>query len=265
MLRQISDADDIVANSLLLLKAAKLLGHPALFVDMAGTEPSNAMPTLEPFAQASLHSESFDATRACRFHDMMPATASTVLMLGAETHAQVMQTGFSLLRMGRTVAVVRDAGGSRRAPDKEAALERLAQRGAEIVTAEMAVLEWLEDAHGVDCQDAWDLVSYARPARNAEDAALEQRSLQTAGTHVAAASELEGWQIGPLLRRARLEQSLTLTALAERANCSPGQLSKIETGKTVPSLPVLLNLSRALGRSLNSFLKVNPGRPPPQP
>jgi len=41
---------------------------------------------------------------------------------------------------------VRDAVGSRRAESKDAALERLARHGAEIVTTEMVLFEWLESA-----------------------------------------------------------------------------------------------------------------------
>jgi hypothetical protein len=42
--------------------------------------------------------------------------------------------------------VVADAVGSRRAENKEAALRRLERAGAEIVTTEMVLFEWLGSA-----------------------------------------------------------------------------------------------------------------------
>ena len=58
----------------------------------------------------------------------------------------MLQTVLGLLETGRHVFVVRDAIGSRRAESKETAVGRMARHGAEIVTAEMVVFEWLKTA-----------------------------------------------------------------------------------------------------------------------
>ena len=54
-----------------------------------------------------------------------------------------MQTALGLIDAGRRVYLVRDAVGSRRAESKETAIARMARHGAEIVTTEMVVFEWL--------------------------------------------------------------------------------------------------------------------------
>gem|GEM_PF-6291630 len=64
--------------------------------------------------------------------------------------------------------------------------------------------------------------------------------------------------MGTLLRKARLGRALTLAKLAAQAQCSLGQLSKIENNKTVPSLPLLYRLSEVLGKDVESFLKSAP-------
>lgn len=258
LLPQIGDVDNVVANSLLLLKAAKLLGQPTVFVELASAECGNTMTALKPFVHTSLQSHAFDATRAQRFHDILPVTVSNILIVGAEAHVFVMQTGFGLLKMGRSVAIVRDAVGSRRTPEKQAALGRLAQRGAEIVTAEMTVLEWLGAHDASGCQDAWNLVNYTRPSVD-----ILESEPSRAPAEPAMVSEPQKWLIGPLLRRSRLDQSLTLAQLAARTNCSLSQLSKIETGKAIPSLPVLFKLSQVLGMDMNSFLSVPPNSDTP--
>ncbi|MGU3541293.1 isochorismatase, partial [Methylobacterium sp. A54F] len=53
---------------------------------------------------------------------------------------------------------VADALGARRPEDREAALARMARHGAEIVTTEMAVFEWLGTARHPRFRDAIRLV-----------------------------------------------------------------------------------------------------------
>ena len=52
-----------------------------------------------------------------------------------------------VLTIGRQVFVVDEAVGSRRMRDKELALQRMRQNGAEIVSREMVAFEWLEQAN----------------------------------------------------------------------------------------------------------------------
>ncbi|MBK5925885.1 cupin domain-containing protein [Rhodobaculum claviforme] len=55
---------------------------------------------------------------------------------------------------------------------------------------------------------------------------------------------------GNKLRAARRRQGRTLKAVAAAAGVSEGHLSKIETGKAVPSLPVLHRIAGCLGLNL---------------
>lgn len=68
------------------------------------------------------------------------------IVAGTEAHVCVQQTVLDLLAIGRSVFVVDEAVGSRRARDKELALMRMQQNGAEIVSREMVAFEWLESA-----------------------------------------------------------------------------------------------------------------------
>ncbi len=69
-----------------------------------------------------------------------------ILIAGVEAHVCVLQTVLALLPAGRRMAVVADAVGSRYPADRDAALDRARQHGAEIVTSEMVLFEWLSDA-----------------------------------------------------------------------------------------------------------------------
>ncbi len=68
------------------------------------------------------------------------------MICGWETHVCVGQTVLTLLENRRRVIVVQDATGSRAAESKAAGLQRMGRHGAEIVTTEMVLFEWLRTA-----------------------------------------------------------------------------------------------------------------------
>jgi len=68
------------------------------------------------------------------------------VVVGIEAHVCVLQTALDLLAEGQEVFVVGDAVSSRTTDNHAAALARLRDEGAHIVTTEMVVFEWLEQA-----------------------------------------------------------------------------------------------------------------------
>ncbi|MEX0605534.1 MAG: isochorismatase family protein [Marinobacter sp.] len=67
----------------------------------------------------------------------------TVVVAGCEAHVCMLQTALGLIDAGFQVCVVADGVGSRKVSDRDAALSRLHQSGAQIVTVEMVAFEWL--------------------------------------------------------------------------------------------------------------------------
>lgn len=70
----------------------------------------------------------------------------TVVLAGVEAHICLLQTALGLVEQGLDVWVVTDACGSRRERDRDAAFDRLAGNGVELVTSEMVAYEWMEHA-----------------------------------------------------------------------------------------------------------------------
>ena len=64
----------------------------------------------------------------------------------------------ALIEAGRRVFVVSDAVGSRRAESKDIALQRMARSGADIVTMEMVLFEWLQSAEHPRFKEAMALI-----------------------------------------------------------------------------------------------------------
>jgi nicotinamidase-related amidase len=62
---------------------------------------------------------------------------------GCEAHVCVLQTAVGLLAAGHPVKWVADAVGSRSAGDRATATARARAAGADVVTTEMVVFEWM--------------------------------------------------------------------------------------------------------------------------
>jgi transcriptional regulator with XRE-family HTH domain len=71
-------------------------------------------------------------------------------------------------------------------------------------------------------------------------------------------------RIGKKIRRLRKQAGYKLVETADKAGVSKGLLSKVENGRTVPSLPVLLSIIQSLGLEPESFFQ-NIKFEPPQP
>jgi nicotinamidase-related amidase len=69
-----------------------------------------------------------------------------VVIAGCEAHVCLMQTALDLLDEEFEVWVVTDACGSRTERNRDAAFDRLAGAGCELVTTEMVAFEWLRSA-----------------------------------------------------------------------------------------------------------------------
>lgn len=61
--------------------------------------------------------------------------------------------------------------------------------------------------------------------------------------------------IGKKLREIRKGKSMILSDLAKKANISTAMISKVENGRTVPSLPVLLTLLDSLDEDPGNFFR----------
>ena len=75
-----------------------------------------------------------------------PEGRNTIVIAGCEAHVCLMQTALGLLEEEFDVWVVTDACSSRSERNRDAAFDRLAGNGAELVTTEMVAFEWLRTA-----------------------------------------------------------------------------------------------------------------------
>ena len=143
----IHGADQVVRHARLLAEAARTLE-----ISVLGTEQNPAglganVDSVKSACDSTIAKTHFDACADGLLEalDAAKKECSQVVIAGCEAHVCMLQTALGLLRAGKRVWVVENASGSRRAEDHAAAMRRLAQAGATVVTHEMALFEWLHD------------------------------------------------------------------------------------------------------------------------
>lgn len=145
LMSAIAAGAEVIANTGRLKAAAGLLDVPVLVTEQNAGGLGPTVPDLAPEPGTAFPKMSFGATRTPGFLDRVPDGRDCVVA-GCEAHICVLQTVLGLLESGRRVAVVADAVGSRKTENRDAGLARMAAHGAEIVTTEMVVFEWLGTA-----------------------------------------------------------------------------------------------------------------------
>jgi nicotinamidase-related amidase len=122
--------------------------------DASGSDLLNA---LRPPARSSGSN-----ARSLPKHLQKPAnptpTRNTVVLAGCEAHVCLLQTALGLLEQEFDVWVVTDACASRRERDRDAAFDRLAGNGVELVTSEMVAFEWLRGCEHPQFKEVLELI-----------------------------------------------------------------------------------------------------------
>lgn len=166
LMSSIHEAEFVLGNAMRLARMAQTLQVPAW-----GTEENPAglgenPPELKALCRQTLTKMHFSAcadgllellrpparsggnARSLPKHLQKPPAPqrTSVVMAGCEAHVCLMQTALDLIDEEFDVWVVTDACSSRSARDRDAAFDRLAAAGAELVTTEMVAFEWLRTA-----------------------------------------------------------------------------------------------------------------------
>lgn len=143
LLPAIASADKLLENCRLLMTAASTLGISRIATEQ---NPRGLGPTaaeLKGFVERLFVKTNFDACCEAGFLDAL-ADIDRFVVIGVEAHVCVLRTVLGLRRGLKAVAIVADAISSRSEFDKTIAIQHMARVGAEIVTTEMVVFEWLE-------------------------------------------------------------------------------------------------------------------------
>jgi nicotinamidase-related amidase len=172
LLPAVLDAPLAVANAVRLARMASVLKVPVFFTEQNPSKLGSTVAELQDALVAAgarmLAKMQFSAVeeglgdwlrpparpiqgnaRSLPRHLQKPSEAparDTIVIAGWETHVCLLQTAMDLLEDDFSVWVVADACGARALRSSDAAFDRLAGAGAELVTTEMVAFEWLRSA-----------------------------------------------------------------------------------------------------------------------
>ena len=152
LLPAIHGREDIVRRTVVMIKAARILGLPIIWTEqyrkgLGSTDAAivdaigDAAEPIEKLAFSGLGDENVAAT-------VKALGRSQLILCGIEAHVCILQTALRGLELGWEVFLAEDAIGSRRPSDRETGLRRLMQAGAVPATVEMLIMEALGVAGG---------------------------------------------------------------------------------------------------------------------
>lgn len=181
VLPAIHEGSAVLARAVQLARAAQLLGVACWAVEQNPARLGSTDPALAPLAGKTIAKMSFGAgeqliprlrppartaggnARSLPKHLRKPAEPdpqgpASIVLAGCEAHVCLLQTALELLDEEFEVWVVTDACGSRTERDRDAAFDRLAGAGCELVTTEMVLFEWLRTAEHPAFKDVQALI-----------------------------------------------------------------------------------------------------------
>ncbi len=172
----------VLANALRLAQVARMLHVPVWGTEQNPEKLGPNPPELRALCQKTLSKMHFGAVsdgladwlrppvrsgggnaRSLPKHLQKPAAApaperAAVVLAGCEAHVCLLQTALELVELEIDVWVVTDACGSRTERNRDAAFDRLAGAGVELVTTEMVAFEWLRTAEHPAFRDVQALI-----------------------------------------------------------------------------------------------------------
>ncbi len=158
LLPSIYEGAEVIAITKKIQTAAEHLDIPVLFTEQNPAGLGSTIPDLTiPGPDRLITKMTFNSCPADGFK-MAVKDYQQIIVAGTEAHVCVLQTVFGLLEMGKRVYVLEDAVSSRSPANRKAALARMEKHGAEIVTSEMVLFEWLQTAENPKFRDILKLI-----------------------------------------------------------------------------------------------------------
>ena len=187
LLPHIDQGPSVLAQAVLLAQAARAFGVPVHLTEQSPQSLGSTAANLQSWCPEPLVKTCFDACADGLLEQLAPPTKPSgggnarslpkhlrkavpetkaardiVVLAGLEAHICVLQTAMGLVEQDIEVWLVTDASGACHSRQKDAALDRMAGQGVELVTAEMVVYEWLG---GSDHPQFDEMLAWVKTAR----------------------------------------------------------------------------------------------------
>ena len=139
----IDEGATVIRHAVMLAQAAKLLGVPVIGTAQYPAGLGQNVAEVQALCDRVIPKTDFDAGAEPAFLTALHPARDDLVVIGCEAHVCVLLTVLGLLRGKRRIRLVVDAIGSRQPFNKIMAMERAKAAGADLVTTEMVLFEWM--------------------------------------------------------------------------------------------------------------------------
>ena len=160
LVKMLKNGETVKNNATKLLKAASILNIDTILSEQY---PKGLGATVEEIKTIkefkTIEKTTFSALQTEEFKKEFDEFKNkNVIIFGIETHICVLQTVIDLIKEGYNVFVLSDCSGSRADLNHETALEIMKQKGAMIITLEIALFNFLKSSKHPDFKEIQALI-----------------------------------------------------------------------------------------------------------
>ena len=162
LLNAVFNKHSLERRACIMAKAASILEIPIIVTEQYPKGLGSTIPGIKDVLSEETQYFEKTAFSAIDNEEILEAVRNSnkkqVILYGIETHICVSQTAAALCELGYEVFVVCDACGSRTEFEYSAGLSRMKDNGVHVVTAEIALFEWLKGAKNPKFKEVQSLI-----------------------------------------------------------------------------------------------------------
>ncbi len=158
LLPRVVESENVLLNTFKLAKVFKTLNLPVTLTEQKklGKTDENLRGFGEPIEKTTF------SCMGCNDFVKKVMGEKKFVLTGIETHICVLQTALDMLKYGFEVYLAVDCTSSRKAIDRDVAVQRMVQEGVKLTTAEAVIYDLLRDAEHEKFREVLEIVKASR-------------------------------------------------------------------------------------------------------
>ena len=160
LVKMLNNADLIAQNCAKLMKTASILDVDTIVTEQYPKglgETIDLIKSIKKFA--TIEKTTFSILKDSKFYDIFKKLNNkNIIIFGIESHICILQSVIDLIECGYNVFVVEDCCASRNKENHKIAMELMKQKGANIITLEIALFNFLKSSKHPNFKEIQQLI-----------------------------------------------------------------------------------------------------------
>lgn len=162
LLNAVFNGEKILKKSEIISKASNILEVPVIITEQYPKGLGNTIDSIKSYVSSTtkyFEKTNFSAINETEIYSCLKKMDKKhIVVFGIETHICVSQTVLALIDAGYKVSVIKDACGSRKEEEHNAGIWKMRDNGADIITVEIALFEWLKSSQHAKFKEIQNLI-----------------------------------------------------------------------------------------------------------